>query len=145
LNNNRRYEVKEEMSERLKELLEIQKKNHGILLPEKVVEAAENPKSALHDAFEWDDSEAARLYRLHQARNMIRVIVEYEPDVHKEVRAFISLRDDRKEHCGGYKHMPTLLKTEKGRKEVLETALWELQAFHESKKGLAHRLRERGH
>lgn len=48
--------MKEEMSERLKELLEIQKSNKGILFPEKVVEAAENPKGALHDAFEWDET-----------------------------------------------------------------------------------------
>lgn len=49
----------------------------GVLDPENVVEAARNPKSAMHDQFNWDDSEAAHAYRLQQARALIkRVVVE---------------------------------------------------------------------
>jgi hypothetical protein len=49
----------------------------GVLNPDDVVEAARNPKSAMHDQFNWDDSEAAHAYRLQQARALIkRVVVE---------------------------------------------------------------------
>lgn len=44
------------------------------LLPEDVVEAARNPNSTMHDFFEWRDDEAARSYRLAQARWLIRSV-----------------------------------------------------------------------
>ena len=54
-------------------LLDLEKRNRR-LLPEDVVAAAADPKHVLHDYFEWDDSEAARLYRLDQARALIREV-----------------------------------------------------------------------
>jgi len=45
---------------------------NGLLDPVDVVEAARDPASPMHDFFEWDDSEAARLHRLGQARQLIR-------------------------------------------------------------------------
>ena len=44
------------------------------LRPKDVVAAAEDPDSAMHDHFEWDDSEAAEKYRLDQARYIMRSI-----------------------------------------------------------------------
>ena len=44
----------------------------GLLRIEKVVEAATAPASPLHDHFEWNDGEAARRFRLHQARTLRR-------------------------------------------------------------------------
>ncbi|HAZ61006.1 MAG TPA: hypothetical protein DCY89_05470 [Gammaproteobacteria bacterium] len=46
----------------------------GALTPALVVEAATDPESPLHDAFDWDDSAAAHKYRLVQARSMIRSV-----------------------------------------------------------------------
>lgn len=113
---------------RLAELRELERANGGVLQPEAVVEKARNPKSALHDAFCWDDTEAARRYRIEQARQLIRVTVEYTPATEKPVKSFVAVRSERYE-AGGYRHMPTLLRTEVGRKTVLDTALWELAAF----------------
>ena len=45
-----------------------------VLLPEDVVEAARNPNSTMHSFFEWDDTEAARSFRLVQARWLIRSV-----------------------------------------------------------------------
>jgi hypothetical protein len=115
-------------SERLKELRELEKANDGILKPEDVVDRAKNPKSALHGAFTWDDTEAAKQYRLEQARRLIRVTVEYIPAADTEMRAYVSVRSDRNDE-GGYRHFPTLMRSENGRKSVLETALWELENF----------------
>lgn len=47
----------------------------GGLTPEAVVLTARNPDNPLHNAFEWDDSEAARQHRLYQARTLIRAVV----------------------------------------------------------------------
>lgn len=43
----------------------------GRLTPRAVVDAARDPKSALHDQFEWDDTVAAEKWRLDQARDII--------------------------------------------------------------------------
>lgn len=119
------------MQQRVAELREIERANNGVLLPESVVNRASNPDSALHSAFEWDNTEAARKYRLEQARQLIRVCVEYVPHIGQEVRAFVSLHTERyiDGQEGGYRHMPTLLRTDRGRADVLETALWELEAI----------------
>jgi hypothetical protein len=120
---------------RLAELRQIERDGGGIIMPEAVVAFATNPNTALHSAFEWDDTEAARKYRLQQARQLIRVIVEVSPHNTEPIRAFVALRSDRYED-GGYRHMPTLLKSRDGRKSILETALWELEAFQEKYKEL---------
>ena len=59
--------------------------------PSLVVEDARNPKSPLHECFDWDDGIAAEKWRLAQARNVINCIITYEPSKHGEdleVRAF---------------------------------------------------------
>jgi hypothetical protein len=51
----------------------------GRILPEDVVAAAENKKSPLHSFFEWDPDEAAKQYRLAQARQLIgRIKIEVQ-------------------------------------------------------------------
>jgi len=56
----------------------------GLIQPQAVVEAAEDPHSALHEYFEWDDTAAAASFRLVQARHLIaRVtvrVVERRPE-----------------------------------------------------------------
>lgn len=47
----------------------------GRITPESVIVAAQNPKSPLHDRFEWDDSVAAHEHRLQQARGLIRSVM----------------------------------------------------------------------
>lgn len=47
---------------------------YGSLTPEHIVDAAKNKKSVLHCLFEWNNSEAAKQYRLQQARNIINNI-----------------------------------------------------------------------
>ena len=47
---------------------------HGTLTPDLVVTLAADPDHELHPRFEWDDSEAARRYRLVQASGLIRSV-----------------------------------------------------------------------
>ena len=44
----------------------------ALLTPEAVVEAARDPRSPLHDQFQWDDEAAGEAYRLQQARALIK-------------------------------------------------------------------------
>jgi hypothetical protein len=68
----------------------------GVITPEQVVEDAQNPKSPLHDEFEWDDTEAAYKYRLDQARYLFRAIesVWVEEETEMTVRSFVSIEED---------------------------------------------------
>ena len=57
----------------------------GKLTPEKVVAEAEPEGSPLHDRFEWDNDQCGVLYRLEQARELIRRVetVIYERPIRK--------------------------------------------------------------
>ena len=70
---------------------------HKRLTPSIVVTVAADPAHPLHERFVWDDSEAARRYRLVQASGLIRsvsVVVEREDDRPPvRVRAFVADRD----------------------------------------------------
>ena len=46
-------------------------KQNGNVTPQMIVTEAEQPNHPLHEYFEWDDSEAARKFRLSQALAMI--------------------------------------------------------------------------
>jgi hypothetical protein len=69
----------------VKELKKIKAKNkHHLLQPEEVLEYAENEDSALHSRFCWDDTKAAREYRLWQARELVaNVRIEYDGEIEK--------------------------------------------------------------
>lgn len=70
---------------------------HGTLTPALVVQAATNPTHPLHDRFEWDDTEAARRWRLEQSAQLIRSVkIKFvtrsgEP---ADLRAFTAVRRD---------------------------------------------------
>lgn len=99
----------------------------GILKPEAVVAAAENPKSALHSWFTWDDTKAAHEYRLEEARRLIRVQVVTLPHTETVTRAFVSLPRDRR--SGGYRPMVSVISDEEMRAEMLEDALDDAKAW----------------
>ncbi len=58
------------------ELEQIAKDNKGKIQPINVVENAEDKNSILHNYFVWDDTEAAKKYRIQQARELINHVVE---------------------------------------------------------------------
>jgi hypothetical protein len=65
----------------------------GCLTQKDVLRAARSEKSPLHDAFEWKDSKAAELYRLDQAKYLIRCVVikRIDGEATPPVRAFVSV------------------------------------------------------
>jgi len=113
-------------------LTRIAEKNGEVLRPEDVVEEARDPRSPLHDQFDWDDSEAAHKWRLHQARNLIRVCVRYVavPGSEETVpcRVWVSLSTDRVAD-GGYRALEHVLRLKSAREQLLEDAMHEAGAF----------------
>lgn len=114
--------------EAAKELETIRKRAGGVLNPALVIEHAENAKSALHGYFTWEDTEAARLWRLHQARNVIRAVVHIIPQTEISSRVYVSLTGDRNED-GGYRAVVDVMQDEEARAIMLEEAKDELAAF----------------
>lgn len=103
----------------------------GLLVPEEVVREAEKPSSPLHPWFDWDDGEAAKKWRLEQARCLIRdVEVTFTDDpAEKSVPKYVSLMSDRQRPGGGYRETSRVLSSKELRKELEETAKKELAAW----------------
>lgn len=110
-------------AEQIGQELDALRATSGLLLPEEVVAWAQgHPESALHSQFEWDDSEAARAWRIWQARRVIAVyIVSDEGE-----RTVVSLSIDRKA-SGGYRDVQDVLKDDELRKVLVRDALAELK------------------
>lgn len=100
-------------------LTKMARRNGGVLEIDEVLKEAEDENSILHKHFEWDDSEAADLYRRQQARTLIQKckiqLVESEPMV---IRAFVSLPTDRT-NGGGYRLMSEVVTDSSMKEEMI--------------------------
>lgn len=74
-------------------LASVAARNGGRLQPEDTVDAARDPKSALHPHFDWDDTVAAEKWRLEQARLLIRSIRVEDDTRSYPPPAFLSIRE----------------------------------------------------
>jgi len=93
--------------------------NIGTLVPEKIVNYAEDDKTELHKCFTWDDEKAANLYRLDEARSVVQgiITVDEAPDREAvEYRAFESVIIDNQRQ---YMPTKTILNDEDMKKQVL--------------------------
>lgn len=106
-----------------REMQKIQSRHQGILRAENVLTYARNPQTALHNRFEWDDTKAAREHRLWQARELIAVFVTVIKADTSPIRAFVSLRTDRKIPGGGYRAIAEVMTDTSLRKQLLAEAL----------------------
>jgi hypothetical protein len=106
----------------------------GGLRPGEVVEAARDPSSPLHSAFEWDDAVAASQARLERANYIIRSVVvkhikgrqEGPKRVQVEMRAFHNVVDDGDR---AYKSLDEVRKDPHLRKQLLIKAFNELKSW----------------
>lgn len=85
-----------------KRLAAIAKRHGGALRPDDVVDDARDPKSPLHDQFEWDDSVAAHKYRISQARTLIKTVTIEVKVEHREVVVPRYVRDPSVGERQGY-------------------------------------------
>lgn len=112
-----------------KELEKVRLAHKGRLHPKFVVEAARDPKSALHDRFEWDDTKAAHAYRLQVASDLIREVTFLPKGSDEPVRAYVSLSSDRLSRSG-YRAMVDVLSDKQLKAQLIEDARNELSAFN---------------
>lgn len=100
-------------------LVRMARRSGGVLEIDDVLNEAKDETSVLHKHFEWDDSEAADLYRRQQARTLIQKckiqLVETEPVM---IRAFVSLPTDRV-NGGGYRLMSEVVNDDSMRDELI--------------------------
>jgi len=81
-------------------LVDLQQRLGRGIVPEDVVNDAEDPKSPLHRYFDWDDASAAHTARCDKAAHLIRICkvnVRVSPSKTVEVRAFINVREHEPE------------------------------------------------
>lgn len=110
------------------ELNRIATQHHGILHPRDVVAAARPKTSPLHACFEWNNGKAAQQYRIWQARQLIRVVVEVRDETQKPTNVWVSLSKDRSKGKG-YRLVTDVMSDEDLRAQMLEDALKELNFF----------------
>ena len=94
--------------------------------PEMIVAAAQDSNSELHKCFEWDDTEAARKYRIIQAGNLVRnlVIVESAKKAEPQhIRVMYTSQD------GGYKQTKLILQNQDEYETLKNRAMAELRAI----------------
>ena len=89
----------------------------------------------MHSMFEWNDAQAAELYREQQARTIINSIEVKLEGVSEPVKAFVSLRIGGTERR--YERTEIALANPKSREMVLNDALAELKAFERKYSTLA--------
>lgn len=115
---------------------------HGSITAEIVLKAAAKKSSPLHSHFDWDDTSAARRYRLVQAGELIRRIkVEYAVSENHSVRvrAFHNVSDSEDEPLGkGYfVTLDTALSVESYRDQLMSNCKRDMAAFRQKYAALA--------
>jgi hypothetical protein len=110
------------------------------LTPQLVVKRASKKSSPLHDAFEWDDQEAARLHREELARLLIRsvkIVVKEAGKKDRITRAFVHIESEGEEdERRFYVTIQKAAKDEDMSDYVLERALRELNAWRRKYRNL---------
>lgn len=107
----------------------------GFITPAIVLEDAKKESSPLHDYFEWDDSEAAKAWRLSQANYLIRAIVVKVIDEERpQIRQFFSITPTKEMKTDAprvYVTLNTVLSDKVKREEVIAYAKRELKGWAE--------------
>ncbi len=112
----------------------IANKNNGRLIPESVEEAAKAKSHALHPFFEWNDTVAARAYRIDQARQLIRLIRVEDDTAEDPPHAFLSVNDGEG-IC--YRSLGDIQQSTNLQMAIMRAAKRDLEAFTRRYKSLA--------
>jgi hypothetical protein len=108
---------------------QLREANGGTVTPDLVLAAAADVANPLNPFFEWGDDEAARQFRLQQARGLLRsVVVRYRSNSGEPltVRAFVSIK---MEDGPRYTTSVAAMSDADQRAQVIRKAWNELQAF----------------
>jgi hypothetical protein len=120
-----------EQGRRYGKRLEHLERKHGVLSPNIVLDDAANPRSPLHDAFEWNDRKAAQLQRLERAADiirMVRVVVRVSDEAQARPRAFMLVRNATPDEPAQYASISRVLNDKRLSGEVLKRLRADLAA-----------------
>lgn len=112
----------------------------GGFTPEAVVADARHTSSPLHEAFTWDDSDAAERYRLGQAGYLVRSVVVLMRDdkaTEREVRAFVPVTIREVPDDQRYLSVVEAMSDEDYRSQVIGRALGEMLALRRKYQDIA--------
>lgn len=118
----------------IKELSKLEKQ-HGVIIPQDVVDRARPASSPIHDLFDWDDKSAGEKFRVWQARSYITTVkIEI---MGKETEAFYNttVMID-KVPVRGYYSAQRVLNDENMSKAILSQAIRELNYWENKYKHL---------
>jgi hypothetical protein len=108
-----------------KELERIEKRDSGVIRPEVLVSESRPKKAPLHPCFTWDDAKAAELYRLGEARliiRSIRVLEVFEGNQEPQpIRGFVHVSDAEK--GGGYQSVARVMSSEELRLQAINYSI----------------------
>jgi hypothetical protein len=104
--------------------------------PQDVVDEARDPRSPLHEFFDWDDETAADKYRLARARmliNHVRVIVRDSRGRLYPEKAFFNakLEDDERDEVNSYVSVERVSEDSALRAQIVTRALREAEDWAE--------------
>jgi hypothetical protein len=108
------------------------------LTPRSVVDVAKNKNSTLHRFFIWDDTEAARRFRLIQAYQLIRsvtVTIQASENKTVQVRAFVNVKPVASDGTinmgdrGQFMPIADAMEDDDSRGQVIAAATRELTSF----------------
>ncbi len=109
-------------------LARLEKRDGGIL-PRAILTEAIPKDSPIHGWFEWDDTKAADIYRVEQARHMVQQLVvvyrETDADEPIECRAFLNVSDE--ETGRQYVSTAKVLSDDELRKQVIAAVMANLE------------------
>lgn len=97
--------------------------NKGELSSERVLRYAENnPNSELHKCFEWDDTEAARKYRLKQANQILcSISLEIKEEPVKKQRVYVNIKSSET-GIRNFKNIKDVLENDEEYQQLLDKA-----------------------
>ena len=99
--------------------------NKGELTAQNLVNVSRPESAPLHGMFNWNDAEAAELYRVEQGRHIIRCLVTVPENNEATTRAYYNIvTEERKYHS-----INTILREPDKYAELMKSALKELQVF----------------
>ena len=101
----------------------------GRFRPQDLVDAARPANSPLHKLFEWDDTEAAEHWRLHQARVIVATLdLVISEDKSSKAAHSVTLEISGEQHRR-YCHAIHVASDDDLRRQVLERALAEIERW----------------
>ena len=110
--------------------------HNGKITPQIVVDDAKDPKSPLHDYFEWDEKKAAHQWHITQAQYLIRsihIVVKSEDGTEDTVRLFhnvtVSSPEDPERAERVYITIKDAMEDEVTREQIIQKALGYLKSW----------------